>query len=271
MNPISKTAFFCCGSRMEDAQSGHPVCGDNYAELFMDADGRRILESFKNEKRPKASAVARHRVIDDLLREALSATPNLLTVLIGAGFDSRAYRLGGGAWVELDEPQVFVYKNSCLPISHCPNTLYRIPIEFGTESLSGKLHRFLEKDPVAIVIEGVLPYLDEGQIRDVLGNLRAAFPRHKLICDIMTGRFLDKYGKTLRKQIARLGVSSTGIVEDAHETIIREGYRVVRRVSIVETALQHGWSWRRRLPLWVVRAIWPIAVSGYSVYEYDLG
>lgn len=256
---------------MEDAQSGYPLCGDNYAALFMDEEGMRILESFKYERRPKASAVARHRIIDDLLRKEISVSGGVLAVVIGAGFDSRAYRLGGGIWIELDEPQVFAFKDARLPVSDCPNELHRIPIDFATESLAEKLGRFSEHNPVVIVIEGVLPYLDEEKIRNLLGNLRLVFPRHKLICDVMTRKFLHKYGKTLRKQIARLGVSMGELVEDPDKIIRRAGYRLAERISIVETQLKFARSWRLWFPLPVARVIWPTATSGYTVCEYELG
>lgn len=49
MKPISKTAFYCCGVRMLDAKRSNPVCGDVYAEGFMNGDGLRIFEAFKDE------------------------------------------------------------------------------------------------------------------------------------------------------------------------------------------------------------------------------
>ena len=33
MNPISKTAFYCCGVRMRDAEGPSPVCNDIYVEM----------------------------------------------------------------------------------------------------------------------------------------------------------------------------------------------------------------------------------------------
>ena len=102
MKPISQTAFYCCGVRMRDAESAKPVCGDVYAKLFMNEDGLRILEKFKDEVNPNTSNVARHRVIDDLLRDELAVNPNLRVVIIGAGFDSRAYRLQGGTFCSLE-------------------------------------------------------------------------------------------------------------------------------------------------------------------------
>jgi len=35
MKPISNTAFYCGGVRMQDAENEKPVCGDIYAREFM--------------------------------------------------------------------------------------------------------------------------------------------------------------------------------------------------------------------------------------------
>jgi len=142
MKPISQTAFYCCGLRMLDAEREKPVCGDVYAKLFMNEDGLRILEKFKDETGPNSSNVARHRIIDDLLRQELAAHPDVRVVIIGAGFDSRAFRLKGGTWVEFDEPQVIAYKNERLPVSDSENELHRVAIDFSTDSLEDKLSLF---------------------------------------------------------------------------------------------------------------------------------
>ena len=196
MKPISKTAFYCCGVRMQDAEREKPVCGDTYAKVFMNEQGLQILETFKDEVRPNMSNVARHRLIDDLLREELLANPNLTVVIIGAGFDTRAFRLKGGTWIELDEPQVITYKEERLPAANSDNELQRISIDFATDSLEQKLAAFSGRSPVTVVIEGVLMYLEEATIGKLLETLNHLFPRHKLICDLMTREFLDKNAGT---------------------------------------------------------------------------
>lgn len=100
---------------MQDAENEKSVCRDVYAKDFMDARGLDILAAFKAEKNPNAGNVARHRIIDDIVRAELLNRPELQIILIGAGFDSRAYRLDGGSWIELDEPQIIAYKNERLP------------------------------------------------------------------------------------------------------------------------------------------------------------
>jgi O-methyltransferase involved in polyketide biosynthesis len=52
---------------MQDAERSAPVCNDTYAKVFMNVDGLKILEAFKDDIRPNESNVARHRIIDELL------------------------------------------------------------------------------------------------------------------------------------------------------------------------------------------------------------
>ena len=63
MKPISKTAFYCCGTRMQDAKRNNPVCGDIYAETFMNEDGLQIFKAFQDEVGSNASGASRHRII----------------------------------------------------------------------------------------------------------------------------------------------------------------------------------------------------------------
>lgn len=268
MNPISKTAFYCCGVRMQDAERTSPICGDIYAKVFMNEDGFRILEAFKDETKPKASSVARHRIIDDFLRQELRAEPGLCIVIIGAGFDSRAYRLKGGRWVELDEPQVIAHKNERLPVSSCENELHRIPIDFSTDSLEEKLSSISSPGPVVVVIEGVFIYLEEEAIGQLLQKLRRLFPRHQLICDLMSKEFFENYGRTLNEKIAGMGTSFKFTVDNPEEVFLRNGYTLTESVSIVEKAVQFE---SPEMPRIVLETLLPTLPSGYLIYIFKTG
>jgi methyltransferase (TIGR00027 family) len=266
MNPISRTAFYCCGVRMLDAESSKPVCGDIYAKEFMNEDGLRILEAFKDETRPNASNVARHRIIDDFLRQELLANPDLCVVIIGAGFDSRAYRLHGGTWVEIDEPQVIDYKNERLPVSDCKNELHRIPIDFSIDSLAEKLSSFSNRSSVAVVIEGVFMYLDVESIGQLLQTLRRLFPRHKLICDLMTRKFFENYGRTLHEKITGMGTSFKFTVDNPEEVFIENGYDRAGKVSIIAKTVEFQAT---ILPKIVLKVLLRTLPTGYSIHLFE--
>lgn len=42
-NAHQHDGFYCCGARMEDARRVNPICGDSYAELFMNDYGLDIF------------------------------------------------------------------------------------------------------------------------------------------------------------------------------------------------------------------------------------
>src|SRR6185436_9292312 len=104
MKAVSKTAWYCCGVRLQDAESPHPVIGDQYAKRLLGEEGMRYWQEFKKFDKPNASNIARHYIIDNHLKQSLHHHPDSTVILVGAGLDSRAYRLTGGHWIEIDEP-----------------------------------------------------------------------------------------------------------------------------------------------------------------------
>jgi methyltransferase (TIGR00027 family) len=243
VKPISNTAFYCCGIRMRDAESPRPICGDGFAKLFMNEHGMQIFSRFGGERGPNMSNVARARYIDDLLRARLATNPGLQVVLIGCGFDSRAFRLSGGSWLELDEPQLIAYKNERLAAGRAPNPLRRIAIDFETESLQDKLQPFAGAAPTVFVIEGVTMYVTAESLRATLATLRALFSDHQVVADLMTRAFIDTYGRTIKRIIAQLGAEM--IPGDRPALPFEQaGYRQISSREIARVALAYrslGW------------------------------
>ncbi len=268
MKPISKTAFYSCGVRMEDAERNNSVCSDIYAKFFMNEDGQRILESFKDETSPNATIIARHRIIDDFLRRELVADPDLCVLLIGAGFDSRAFRLDGGKWLELDEPQIIKYKNERLPVANCRNGLHRIPIDFSTDSLEEKLSVFASNSPVVVVIEGVFSYLEEQMIKETLHTLRRLFPHHKLIGDLMNRQFFEEYGKTMHEKLSGLGADFKFTADEPEKIFIENGYNCLEKTSMVKKAIEFGLL---KIPKIALENELTTLANGSAIYLFEVG
>jgi methyltransferase (TIGR00027 family) len=262
MKPVSRTAFYCTGVRAIDARKPRPACGDQYAERFMDDAGWQAFEPFRQFTGPNISNAIRHRIIDDLLRERLAANPGLRVVLIGAGFDSRAFRLAGGRWLEVDEPQVFAWKEPRLPTSDSPNPLTRLSVDFSTERLADRLVPFADPGSVAIVVEGVLFYLGESRIRDLLRVLRSMFPRGEILCDVMTREFFQAYSEPIHKKIVELGASFELPAHPLADIFASEHYTQTARISTTKRAAELGHlPWYMRLMLTFSRTF----VDGYSI------
>jgi methyltransferase (TIGR00027 family) len=265
MKPISKTAFYCAGVRMVDAEQPRPICGDTYAKVFMTEEGLKLFEPFRDQTYPNASNVARHRIIDDLLRSRLERDPGQRVVLIGAGFDSRAFRLTGGRWVELDEPQVIAFKQERLPAAGAPNPLQRIGLDFATESLADALTPF-RGERATVVVEGVLVYLTAEQTMTLAETLRTTFPSHTLIVDLMTRTFFNRYAKAMQEKLRGLGATLLAGGDQPELPFLAAGYRLVQRSSLPGRAAELGAIKLPRILQWtVLRSL----VKGYQLHVFE--
>jgi methyltransferase (TIGR00027 family) len=270
MDPIAKTAYYCCGVRMLDAQSANPVCGDHLAERFMDEEARALFRRFEGFAAPNASNAARHRIVDDLLRERLAADPELPVVLLGAGFDTRAFRLEGGRWLEVDQPALIDLKNRILPADGAPNPLLRIPVEFGRDDVHGKLAAWCEgASPGVVVMEGVSMYLSPQQLGYTLAVLHRLLPRHTLICDLMTKDFARRYSEPMRRVIRELGGDfAAEMLDDPADFVAARGYRPGADYSIAGRAVQHG---SVKIPRWLFNTLLRRLRDGYRLHVFEAG
>jgi methyltransferase (TIGR00027 family) len=246
---------------MRDADSPHPICGDVYAKLFMNEQGMEIFSRFGGERGPNVSNVARARYIDDLLRARLATNPGLQVVLIGCGFDTRAFRLNGGSWLELDDSQLIAYKNACLPAVQAANPLQRVAIDFDNESLRDKLQGLAGAVPTVFVIEGVTMYVTPEALRATLGILRSLFPEHEVIADLMTHKFIVTYGGSIRRIIAQLGAQMIPTDQPALP-FDQSGYRELSSREIFGAALDYrSLGWLAPALRWFLSGLF----SGYTV------
>jgi methyltransferase (TIGR00027 family) len=263
--PVSKTAYYCCGVRALDAAASHPVCSDQYAERFMTSEAWSLFEPFRGFRAPNASNIARHRLIDDLLRARLALQPEAAVVIIGAGFDARAFRLPGGRWVELDEPALITLKEAQLPAREAPNPLTRVAIRFEREPLEAALAPFRDLlDPV-IVLEGVLPYLSAVEVRGLLHAIRNTFKNPTLVCDLTTPAFARRYAGKIGKRFRELGAPYGRLEVDPLELIQAAGFRLTTCQSAVGQAAALGML---RIPRWLLATVLRSLRDGYTVASF---
>ncbi|MEM9696333.1 MAG: class I SAM-dependent methyltransferase, partial [Myxococcota bacterium] len=249
-------------------------CEDHYASLFMDERGLKLFEPFRSETMPNLSNATRCRIIDDLLRAKLQHDREHRIVTIGAGFDTRPFRMVGGIWAEVDELGLLELKDAKLPISGCDNPLSRIAIDFAKDSLEEGLRDLATDERVTVVIEGVWFYLNREAIATALRVLRSLFPAHDLICDLMDARFFQRYGRRLQAKLSPLGAVMTDRPRRPAEMFLESGYEQLNVVPMMERAHELGAlqaiadipSWAS----WLMLLVTSPAMKGYAVYAFSM-
>jgi methyltransferase (TIGR00027 family) len=128
---------------------------------------RRVVERVVDRNWPGArtSAIARTRLLDDAVRRAMREGIRQL-VLLGAGFDSRAYRLSGIGDVrvfEVDQPATQARKIARIErrFGSPPEHVVYIPVDFQTQTIDSALcaKGFGSKIRSFVLWEGVTNYL----------------------------------------------------------------------------------------------------------------
>ena len=266
MKPVSRTAYHCCGVRSLDAASPAPVCGDRFTERFMTPEAWALFEPFRALVGPNAANIARARIIDDLIGATLQSRPDTGVVIIGAGFDSRAFRLPAGRWVELDEPALIALKEAELPAGSEPNPLTRVAIEFDREPLESALAPFRRLSNPIVVLEGILTYLSADEVRASLRAIRATFVSPMIICDLRTPAFNRRYGGRIGKLLQDLGAPYGRLKSDEVELIREAGFRLTLRQSVVRRAAELGML---RIPRWLLSTLLRTLRDGYSVGVFE--
>ena len=263
--PVARTAFYCCVVRADDAASSRPVCGDTSAARFVDDEIRRDLAPLLRFGRPAASNVARHRLIDDIVREQLATDPGRRIILLGAGFDTRAFRLQGGHWFELDDPQLLAFKETRLPAADAPNPLTRIPVSFQTDTPRHYLAPLAGDDEVLVILEGVSMYLSDSALTELAAALISVLPHATLVCDLMSAAFASRFSRQLRRGLERMGATFGQRVVHPHVSIERAGLRPLRQYSIVERAVDAG---SVRIWRWLLNTVLRELRDGYAVWVF---
>jgi methyltransferase (TIGR00027 family) len=144
----------------------------------------------------RAAGIARTKWIDDEVTRALETCTQF--VLLGAGFDTRAYRLPAAERVnafELDYPETSLAKQATLrkAMGSLPKQVQFVSIDFNSQSLADVLSRsgFDERQPTCFVWEGVTNYLSPEAVDSVLRQIAQAARGSVLVLTYVHRRVLD--------------------------------------------------------------------------------
>jgi len=178
---------------------------------------RRLVETVIDHRWPcvRPGVVARTRLIDRVVLRELGRVRQVL--ILGAGFDSRAWRLPGMDRVrvfELDHPATQAAKRRTL--SHdAPSAAHVtfVPVVFGTDDPDRALTAsgFTAGDPTLVLWEGVTNYLDREAVDATFGLLGRILGSGSLVlftyvdAGILDGSAVFAGAQTTMRAVRRVG------------------------------------------------------------------
>ena len=221
----------------------------------------RLVPAFVDRRwpGPRPSAVARTRQIDDWVQDALERGIDQL-VLLGAGYDSRPYRLRGvqrAQVFEVDHPATQAVKRRVVEelFGTVPAHVRFVPVDFDHDDLAAAMAAAgLDSGRRTYVVwEGVLSYLTPAAVDATLRWARAVSgPESELAFTYVHRGLLDG---TVHFPHAEPWVNSVraadepfvfGLDPGTLEVFLSErGWRLLDDLSTTEALAQHGRDVRR--------------------------
>ena len=190
-----------------------------YNPILRDEKARQILDSvqydFGQLKIPQKTQVTlriRAKQLDTYTREFIAGHPNALILHLGCGLDSRCLRVphAGALWIDLDLPDVIELRRKFYPETES----YRMLASSVTD-LDWVEQVSPDGRPVFVVAEGLLMYLHESSVRDLILCLHQKFPGSSLVFDAFSKLTAERI--KAHPSLQKTGASVHWGIDDPHE------------------------------------------------------
>ncbi len=218
-----------CARAME-ARRSRPIICDPHALRLVGALGIEC-ESLAIPRQTQITLCMRARQIDRWISRFLEQHDDAVVIQLGSGLDTRFERLDNGRviWYELDLPSVASLRSELLPEDPRQRTLGYSVTDFAW------MDQIETKDsPVTVVAEGLLMYLSEESVGELVSHLAEGFRESHLIFDcysVMTARNIGRH-----PSLRRTGASVKWGMDDAGKLPgMERGFRLEEEWSFTQS------------------------------------
>lgn len=247
---FSRTALLVAAYRARATAREDAICHDPYAQLLAGEDGEALARAYDEHNPHLGLWIAlRTAAIDSELRAAVASGIGQI-VILGAGLDSRAARLGhdNSRFFEVDTPETQAEKRrriSLLPSYRADSVTY-VACDFESDDFLISLDAagFQSDEPALFIWEGVSYYLNEASVRRTLRRVaEATHPRSSIVFDyvgktLVQGELRDREDAAARDYVKNLGEPFLFGTNDILPLLYEEGFRYVRTTSFDELCLR---------------------------------
>lgn len=255
--PVIATARWAAAQRAQENDRDPPLFVDPLAAVLAGEFGREALRRSRDAN-PHHEATAaflavRTRFLDEVaLRAAHGGIRQV--VLLGAGMDTRAFRLGwpdGVALYELDQPDLLEEKASLLRDAGAAPSCRRVAVPADLEgdwpsALTGA--GMSPGRPTAWLLEGLLYYFDSAGAERIVGLLsRLSAAGSVLGADLVSAAYITSPSTSAALgQMARQGFPWRFGSDEPEAFLARHGWRA-RVLQPGDPGADYG-RWRRPVP-----------------------
>ncbi|MCV7240932.1 class I SAM-dependent methyltransferase [Mycolicibacterium celeriflavum] len=171
LSPVEQTALLTVYARALDSRWRQPILGDTLAsdvvgKIDYDFAGLGVQTSVV------CQTALRAKLLDDRVRGFVGRHPNAVVVDLGAGLDSRFYRIGPPSsvdWYNVDLPGIMAVRDEVLPAN--PQS-HSVPVSLADKRWAEAIPN---ERPTMLVADGLFAFLTEPVIVDIFRRITEYF------------------------------------------------------------------------------------------------
>ena len=208
-NAVSETAIMTLKSRVLESQGIHPVIEDEMGKFCYDSLVKALDEDTRSRiiNRKTSPTLTRHiairaRYYDRCAAAFLKAYEDGLVVSLGAGLDTRYWRLGLSPeqYMELDLPEMVTAKKALFGQEMSYRTIAASVLD---ESWIDDVAA-IQSSHVLFIAEGLLMYLHEEDVKRLIHNIAESFRDSRLVVEVVS----EKYTRGINKKMVEMKIRS---------------------------------------------------------------
>lgn len=257
--PSSKTAEGIALHRFRESvrSESERICYDPYAVYFINPDVLGFIRNSPEKARAEVerydcflpgvynSIVSRVRYFDDFVKKSIDEGLEQL-VIIGAGYDTRAYRIEGLKKLkvfEVDHPDTQSVKTGKIKkiFNSLPDHVVYVPIDLAIDKFDQKLQSsgYDQSKKTLFVLEGLLYYLPPKFVDGILSSISTKSSKGSSILfdyfpeSVVNGSCELEVGRNIHNHLVEIGEPlQFGIKDGTIETfLVERGFSGVQNVS----------------------------------------
>jgi methyltransferase (TIGR00027 family) len=240
LSSVAATACWVAASRALESEADDALFNDPFARPLAGERGFAILESaavFRKGSQRSPYVTLRTRFIDDVIHDAVTHARIRQVVLLAAGMDARAVRFDWPSelrWFEVDRSEIFALKEPVLSAAGARATCGRtiVSADLAREWVDPLTKAgFDPSKPAMFVVEGLLMYLEPGDVERLLSTLSGvAASGSRFIADVVNDAMINStYTIEMMDMLRKMGCPWRFATSQPKEFFEQFGWRVTVR------------------------------------------
>lgn len=225
---VEQSMLITLEAKAQESRDKKPLFRDEMAEKTYDK-----IKSYKigeTNFRSILGTITRTYAFDEFIYPFLKEHPDTVFINIGAGLDTRFYRVDNGKilWYNLDLPAVMALRNELIPeherVFSISNSVFES--EWTKEISEGDR-------PVFIILEGVVQFFEKEDVEKVLKLLANRFPNAYVLMDLLS-EFILKDPELMKKLTKSDVVFKWGVKDPKEVEELNKKYNLIDYTNLAD-------------------------------------